>query len=187
MKLVVGFLCLVMSCVFSYLMFIIFRSYLVSGIAFTILFILLIITWSSDKEEDVSYKDYFLNMLGRKQSKTPEKKSKSKPKPEPDKIPPVISKFSDSIIISQRMRGVVFVGIKEKAVKEFEKECSIEKSVVPLYMACKALDISEKALERIINSRDGFTVQQVKASEKQITAGWGKEKTYYIQLNTDYF
>lgn len=194
MKLVIGFLCLVMSSVFTYIVWMVTRSYFICAGVFSFWVIVLGITWIRDKDADTSFKDYVLGSFGSGKSMTTKAKHKHEPVPEKAKAAPQtkitakdLEPIVDSIIIAQRIKSVIAVGIKVDAVKDFEKNAPVRKDDVPVYIACKALDVAEEKIARIINSRDAYTIQQIKASERTATSEWGKEKIYYVQINTDYF
>ena len=94
--------------------------------------------------------------------------------------------LSDSILISKKMRGVITVALKAEAVRNFEKSSPVEKTSIPVFLACKALNLPEKQIMRIVNAHDAFRIQQMKASERDLTRKWGKANIYYVQINTDY-
>lgn len=183
MKFLLAALCIFFFGVFSYIMYMITRSVTFCIIALAALFVLFAKAWVSEKEDILGLLKS--NKKPEPADNTPEEESleettESKPG-EKD-----ITSFSDSMVVSNRTRGTVSVGIMAKAVKEFEKNTKVAKDLVPVYMACKALNLDDATIERIINSHDGFKVNSLKASEREITKHWGKEQIYYVQIMVDY-
>lgn len=97
-----------------------------------------------------------------------------------------IEKYKNSIVISKQMESVTNVGIRVDAVKKFEQDCQVNASNIPVYMACCALKLPVEKISFILNSKNTHKIQELVASERKATRHWGKDKIYYIQLNSFY-
>ena len=95
-------------------------------------------------------------------------------------------RFDNDILIFQTMAMIKNVAIKEQAYTQYAKELKLNDSNGPVYMACKALGLTDISARSIANENSAWQIEKGESSNYNSTSMWGSEKCIKVAILTRY-